>query len=27
MLVDQIAGVERVKDITDHATGENPFYR
>jgi Fe/S biogenesis protein NfuA len=27
MLVDQVAGVERVKDITDHATGENPFYR
>lgn len=27
MLVEQVAGVERVKDITDHATGENPFYR
>jgi Fe/S biogenesis protein NfuA len=27
MLVERIAGVERVKDITDHATGENPFYR
>jgi Fe/S biogenesis protein NfuA len=27
MLVERIAGIERVKDITDHATGENPFYR
>ncbi len=27
MLVDQVAGVERVKDVTDHTTGENPFYR
>ena len=27
MLVDQIEGIERVKDLTDHATGENPFYR
>ncbi len=26
MLVDAIEGVERVKDLTDHATGENPFY-
>jgi Fe/S biogenesis protein NfuA len=26
MLVDQIEGVERVKDLTDHATGDNPFY-
>jgi Fe/S biogenesis protein NfuA len=26
MLVDAIAGVERVKDLTDHATGENPYY-
>jgi Fe/S biogenesis protein NfuA len=26
MLVDAIDGVERVKDLTDHATGENPFY-
>lgn len=26
MLVDQIPGVERVKDLTDHASGENPFY-
>ena len=27
MLVEQVEGVERVKDLTDHATGENPFYR
>lgn len=27
MLVEQVAGVERVKDLTDHTTGENPFYR
>lgn len=26
MLVDAIDGVERVKDLTDHTTGENPFY-
>lgn len=26
MLVEQVEGVERVKDLTDHATGENPFY-
>jgi Fe/S biogenesis protein NfuA len=26
MLVDAIAGVERVRDLTDHTTGENPFY-
>lgn len=26
MLVDAIAAVERVKDLTDHSTGENPFY-
>ncbi|HWM20219.1 MAG TPA: NifU family protein, partial [Ilumatobacteraceae bacterium] len=26
MLSDAIEGVERVKDLTDHATGENPFY-
>jgi Fe/S biogenesis protein NfuA len=26
MLVDAIEGVERVKDLTDHSTGENPFY-
>jgi Fe/S biogenesis protein NfuA len=26
MLVEQVPGVERVKDLTDHASGENPFY-
>lgn len=26
MLADAIDGVDRVKDLTDHATGENPFY-
>jgi Fe/S biogenesis protein NfuA len=26
MLVEQIPEIERVRDITDHATGENPFY-
>ena len=26
MLVDAIEGVERVRDLTDHTTGENPFY-
>jgi Fe/S biogenesis protein NfuA len=26
MLVDAIDGVDRVRDLTDHATGENPFY-
>ncbi len=26
MLVEQVAGVERVKDLTDHTTGSNPFY-
>ena len=26
MLVDAIDGVERVKDLTDHTTGDNPFY-
>ncbi len=26
MLVDAIDGIERVKDLTDHDTGENPFY-
>jgi Fe/S biogenesis protein NfuA len=26
MLVDAIEGVERVRDLTDHSTGENPFY-
>jgi Fe/S biogenesis protein NfuA len=26
MLVDAIEGVEQVRDLTDHSTGENPFY-
>ena len=26
MLVDAIEGIERVRDLTDHSTGENPFY-
>ena len=26
MLVDQIDGIERVRDLTDHTTGDNPFY-
>ncbi len=26
MLVEQIEAVERVRDLTDHSTGENPFY-
>ena len=26
MLVDAIEGVEQVRDLTDHTTGENPFY-
>jgi Fe/S biogenesis protein NfuA len=26
MLSEQIASVQRVKDLTDHSTGENPFY-
>jgi Fe/S biogenesis protein NfuA len=26
MIVEQIPAIERVKDLTDHATGENPFY-
>jgi Fe/S biogenesis protein NfuA len=26
MLSEAIEGVQRVKDLTDHATGENPFY-
>lgn len=25
-LVDQIEGIDRVKDLTDHASGEKPFY-
>ena len=27
MLVEQVSGIERVRDLTDHASGENPFYR
>lgn len=27
MLVERVPGVERVKDLTDHTTGSNPFYR
>jgi Fe/S biogenesis protein NfuA len=26
MLVEAVQGVERVKDLTDHTTGENPYY-
>jgi Fe/S biogenesis protein NfuA len=26
-LVEKIPGVDKVRDLTDHATGENPFYR
>ncbi len=26
MIVEQVEGIERVKDITDHTTGENPYY-
>jgi Fe/S biogenesis protein NfuA len=26
-LVEKVEGLERVRDITDHASGENPFYR
>lgn len=26
MLVDQIDGIERVRDLTDHTAGDNPFY-
>ncbi len=26
MLVEAIDGVQRVRDLTDHSTGENPFY-
>lgn len=25
-LVEKVSGVERVRDLTDHTTGENPFY-
>ena len=26
-LVEKVAGIERVRDLTDHTSGENPFYR
>jgi Fe/S biogenesis protein NfuA len=26
-LVEKVEGVERVRDLTDHTSGENPFYR
>ena len=26
MLVEQIPEIERVRDLTDHASGENPYY-
>jgi len=26
MLVEALPAVERVKDLTDHTTGETPFY-
>lgn len=26
MIVEQVAEIERVRDLTDHATGENPYY-
>jgi Fe/S biogenesis protein NfuA len=26
MLVEQVEGIQRVKDLTDHTTGEKPFY-
>ena len=26
MIVDQVEGIERVRDLTDHSSGENPFY-
>ena len=27
MLVEQIAGVDRVRDLTDHTSGENPYFQ
>jgi Fe/S biogenesis protein NfuA len=27
MITEQVDGIDRVKDLTDHASGENPFYR
>ena len=26
MIMEQVEGVERVRDLTDHSTGENPYY-
>jgi len=26
MIVEQVEGISQVKDLTDHATGENPYY-
>jgi Fe/S biogenesis protein NfuA len=26
MIKEQVPNVERVVDVTDHSTGENPFY-
>jgi len=26
MLADGIEAIEKVRDLTDHATGENPYY-
>lgn len=26
IIVDKVSGVERVRDLTDHTTGENPYY-
>jgi Fe/S biogenesis protein NfuA len=26
MILEKVPGVERVRDLTDHSTGENPFY-
>ena len=26
-LVEQVEGLERVRDVTDHATGANPYYK
>jgi Fe/S biogenesis protein NfuA len=26
-LVEKVAGIQRVRDLTDHNSGENPFYR
>ena len=26
MILEKVPGVERIRDLTDHTTGENPFY-